>query len=156
MKIGLISDTHDNLPKIDAAIKLFNSERVNLVLHCGDYIAPFSLKRFKELKSPLKGVFGNCDGEKEGLLRVAKELRFSIRDEPWLIETGGKRILLSHRPGFSEENIDFIIYGHTHKVEIKKGFPTFINPGEASGWLTGISTVVILDIEKREPRVLEI
>ncbi len=156
MKIGIISDTHDNLVKIDAAVEVFNRERVNLVLHCGDYIAPFSLRRFERLISPLKGVFGNCDGEREGLLKVAGELGFLIRDEPWLIEIGEKRVLLSHKPGFSKENIDFIIYGHTHRTEIGKGFPTLINPGEASGWLTGKATIVILDVEKREPRVLEI
>lgn len=32
MKLGIISDTHDNMPKIARAVELFNEEKVDLVL----------------------------------------------------------------------------------------------------------------------------
>ncbi|MEO0083560.1 MAG: YfcE family phosphodiesterase, partial [candidate division WOR-3 bacterium] len=74
--IGIISDTHDNLPNIKRAVKIFNQRKVSLVIHCGDFVAPFTLLTFKELQCPLTGVFGNCDGEKEYLLTQAKNLSF--------------------------------------------------------------------------------
>jgi predicted phosphodiesterase len=40
MLIGLISDTHDNLPMIEKAVKKLNEENVALVLHAGDYVLP--------------------------------------------------------------------------------------------------------------------
>ena len=68
MLIGLISDTHDNLPMIEKAVKRLNEEKVELVLHAGDYVAPFVIPKFKALNCKLIGVFGNNDGDHE-LLR---------------------------------------------------------------------------------------
>lgn len=58
MKVGIISDTHDNLPLVDKAIERLNREKVKIVLHAGDYIAPFTVVRFKQLEAKLIGVFG--------------------------------------------------------------------------------------------------
>ncbi|HCL90984.1 MAG TPA: YfcE family phosphodiesterase, partial [Candidatus Atribacteria bacterium] len=49
MKIGIISDTHDNLPKIKKAVGIFNREKVELVLHAGDFVSPFTFLEFKNL-----------------------------------------------------------------------------------------------------------
>ena len=59
MLIGVISDTHDNLPIIEKAIKKLNEENVALVLHAGDYVSPFVIPKFKALNAKLIGVFGN-------------------------------------------------------------------------------------------------
>ena len=58
MKIGIISDTHDNMPKIAAAARVFNEEKVDLVLHAGDIISPITANEFSALKAPFIGVFG--------------------------------------------------------------------------------------------------
>ena len=39
MKLGIISDTHDNLPAIAAAVEIFKKARVQAILHAGDYVA---------------------------------------------------------------------------------------------------------------------
>ncbi|MCX7661894.1 MAG: metallophosphoesterase family protein [Candidatus Omnitrophica bacterium] len=67
MRLGIISDTHDNLKKIDKAIKLFNRKKTDYVLHGGDFVAPFSVLRFKNLNCPWEGVFGNNDGEAKNI-----------------------------------------------------------------------------------------
>jgi len=64
MIIGLISDTHDNVYAIDKAVKRFNEERVELVLHAGDYISQFTAKHFKPLEAQLVGVYGNNCAER--------------------------------------------------------------------------------------------
>lgn len=51
MIIGLISDTHDNLPMVEKAVKKLNQENVALVLHAGDYVAPFVIPKFKALNA---------------------------------------------------------------------------------------------------------
>ena len=72
MKIGIISDTHDNVPKVKEAVTIFNEEGVDLVIHAGDYIAPFAVAPLNNLKCDYVGVFGNNDGEKLGLNRVSQ------------------------------------------------------------------------------------
>ena len=61
----MIADTHDRLPLIDKAVKELNEEGVNLVLHAGDYIAPFVVSRFKPLNAKMIGVYGNNDAERD-------------------------------------------------------------------------------------------
>ena len=41
MKIGVLSDSHDNVHMVAKAVELFNDEGVVLVVHAGDFIAPF-------------------------------------------------------------------------------------------------------------------
>ena len=51
---------------------------------------------------------------------------------------------------------DIIIYGHTHKVDLKEGKPLIINPGECGGWITGSSTIAVLDTDKLKAEILEL
>lgn len=147
MILGIISDSHDNLPKLKKAITLFNKKSASLVLHAGDYVAPFAVKMIENnLKCEYLGVFGNNDGEKKGLTETSKG---KIKSDRLEIEKFGKKIFLSHD---IEANIDFskydiVIYGHTHKHNIEKRDGRWlINPGECGGWLTGKSSVVTLDL----------
>ena len=61
MKIGIISDTHDDVGNVQKAIEMFNVERVQYVIHAGDYICPGIVKEFEKLNSKLIGVLGNND-----------------------------------------------------------------------------------------------
>ena len=63
MRIGILSDTHDCLEMVDTAVKQLNGERVDLVLHAGDYVSPFVIPRLANLQSPMIGVLGNNDGD---------------------------------------------------------------------------------------------
>ena len=51
MKLGIISDTHDNVPMITKAVEFFNNANVDAVMHAGDYVSPFSLKPVKQFTS---------------------------------------------------------------------------------------------------------
>ncbi|MDH5187238.1 MAG: metallophosphoesterase [candidate division WOR-3 bacterium] len=155
-KIGLISDTHDNLNMVKAAVKKFNEFDLALVIHCGDFIAPFTLENFRGLKAKLLGVFGNCDDEKEGLKRKAEEIGFSLQVPPYKLELEGKKILVSHYPITPPSGIDILIHGHTHKPQVKEGNPLIINPGESSGWFTGKATIGILDLDNLKVEIIEL
>lgn len=146
MKIGLISDTHDNLIKFKKAVKLFNSKKVELVLHAGDYIAPFTIRFLQQLKCEYLGVLGNNDGDKEAL-KVKSGGR--IKKGPLRLNKAGKKILLVHAlNGVDFKNFDVVIFGHSHKKELlRQGQALLINPGECSGWLTDKSSVAVLDTD---------
>jgi len=148
MRIGILSDTHDNLPNIEKAVKIFKRKKISLLLHAGDYIAPFSISPFKKLKCDYLGVFGNNDGEKEGLTKISEG---RIKEGPLFIELESKKIALIHdlnKLDLKDEKYNLIICGHTHKPEIRKESSSLIiNPGECSGWLYRRPTVAILDLE---------
>lgn len=78
MKIGVISNTHDNLPAIEEAVKIFNSVEVGLIIHAGDRNAPFSPTKFAAAKAKIVGVLGNVDGERDYLKVKAKELGIEL------------------------------------------------------------------------------
>ncbi len=162
MLIGLISDTHDRLPYIEKAIKRLNEERVELVLHAGDYIAPFVASKFKELKADLIGVFGNNDGDKNLLLKKFSQIGAEIRGRFAEIIVDGLKIALLHgeeeellKALINAENHDLLVHGHTHEAKIyRKGEMLIVNPGEVCGYLTGKSTIAIFDTQTKEARII--
>ena len=120
--IGLMADTHDNLPMVDKAVQKFNVENVGLVLHAGDYVAPFVIPRFKVLKARFIGVFGNNDGDHEFLRkRFGENENLEIRGNFAGIDVDGTRIALLH--GSDHEllealidsgGFDVVVHGHVH------------------------------------------
>jgi len=157
--IGVMADSHDNMTQIRKAVALFKDAGCDLVLHAGDVVAPFAVRELAALGCPVKAVFGNCDGEKQGL-EMALEKFGEVRDAPLLFSHGGRRILLVHyhfsiATYASSGKTDIIIYGHTHKADIRReGTTLLLNPGEAGGWLTGKSTAALLDPEKLEAHIV--
>ncbi|MCW4052042.1 MAG: metallophosphoesterase [Candidatus Bathyarchaeota archaeon] len=165
MKVGIISDTHDNLPLVDKAIERLNREKVKLVLHAGDYVAPFTVKRFENLEAKLIGVFGNNDGDHMLLRKRFTDLNTAeIRGRFAEILTDGLKIALLH----GEENelleflsnanlYDVLVYGHSHKAAtFNKGRTNVVNPGEVCGYLTGNPSMALLDTVRRETTIVKL
>jgi putative phosphoesterase len=94
MKIGLISDTHDDIENVRKAIKIFKEKNVDLVIHLGDYVSPPTLKLFKGLK--LIGIFGNNDGFKFGLINTFNEIGAEIKGDFAKLNIDGLSIALYH------------------------------------------------------------
>ena len=100
MVIGIFSDSHDNIFRIREAVELFNSWSCQLVIHAGDYIAPFAIREMRKIACPVRGVFGNNDGERQGLSQMFK-LIGEIKDPPFSLEALKTRILILHDPAFA-------------------------------------------------------
>jgi len=157
MKIGAISDTHDNLAAVAAALGRFQDSGVEVILHAGDYVAPFALKRLLQAPVPLHGVFGNCDGERAGLAKLLPELS----DGPRRLELGGQKICLVHieerLTPEDFEGADIVVCGHTHEPKIERHEGRLIvNPGECGGWLSGRCTVAVIDTQTLAADIQEV
>jgi len=154
MRIGIIADTHDNLPAVKRAVDFFNSEKLQFVFHAGDFVAPFVIPHIGALACDRRGVLGNNDGEKTGLLRASAN---RIVEGVLRVEIGGVRIAMAHDRSVldvKKEKADIIICGHTHKPEIVSlGRKLIVNPGEACGWLSGVSTVAVADLGGGSARI---
>jgi len=165
MIIGLISDTHDNLPMVEKAVERLNMEKVELVLHAGDYVAPFVIPKFKALNCRLIGVFGNNDGDHELLKkRFSETVNCEVRGRFAEIDVDGFKIALLHGDETELLNalvnhggFDAVVHGHSHaNITQKNGKTLVVNPGETCGYLTGKATIALLDTVKREARIVEI
>jgi uncharacterized protein len=157
MKIGILSDTHDRLPTIDRAIALFQERGMQAVVHPGDLVAPFAARRLLVWTGPLYVIYGNNDGEREGLKRMLPQ----IQDGPLWIDAEGKRILVHHYLDWCDPadvaKADVIITGHTHEVvNERQGGKLFLNPGECCGWLYGRCTAAILDTDSLSAEIIEV
>ena len=98
VKIGIMSDSHDNINAIKRAVEIFNEEKVEAVFHAGDFIAPFVVPlALKNLKCDLYGVFGNNDGERIGLKIKLEETGNKIEGEFLITEMGGRKIVSNER-----------------------------------------------------------
>jgi putative phosphoesterase len=165
MLIGLMGDTHDNLPMVDKAIARLNQEDLKLVLHTGDYVSGFVIPRFKALNARLVGVFGNNDGDHELLRkRFSENKNLEMRGSFAYIVVEGVRIALLH--GSEEEllkaliesmGFDVVVHGHFHKAEVvRRGKTLIVNPGEVCGYLGGKSTIAVLDTSRLDARIVEL
>ncbi len=166
MKVGIISDTHDNMDGAKMAAKIFKERGIKVIFHLGDFVAPFTLKVFEGFS--LYGVFGNNDGEKFLLKKVANELNFTLDFAPLEVKVENKNFLLLHGWGSVErtkkivdsfalsQKYDFVLYGHTHQKDLRNiGKTMIINPGESCGYLTGIRSIAILDVKSKSVEFVE-
>lgn len=160
--IGIMSDSHDNLPMLLQAVDRLQAEGAECLIHAGDFVAPFAVKVVLKFNGPVRGCFGNNDGEKTGIRKLWPD----VYDPPAHLKIGGKRILLAHDPATlpaaqREYSPDVMIAGHTHEPVIQNGLtgdrgPLYINPGETGGWLSGRFTVALLNTLTMEAQLLEL
>ncbi len=159
MKIGVVSDTHNNLKNIEIIIDLFNDEKVPIVIHTGDITNADTLEQFSKLNSELIGVYGNNDRNESGLEEVAKKNNFKFQEPPRRLNLYDRQIVIFHEPDnidqFLSENklIQVVLYGHTHRYEnYTKNGVLYFNPGESAGMLKGSNAIGILDLNNLEAK----
>jgi len=149
MFIGIISDTHDNLPVIRMAVEVFNERKVGHVIHAGDFTSPFTFRALKHLACDFTGIYGNNDGERVLLQKLSHARIFT---QPYILELANRKIVIMHEHQVVDAladsgHFDLVIYGHTHEPDIRKrGNTLIVNPGELSGWLHGTSTIAVADL----------
>ncbi len=169
MKLGVMADSHDNVPMVKRAVELFQRREVDLVIHAGDFIAPFAVAPLADLDCRVVAVFGNNDGER---VVLAKKIEAFGEVHPNLAETelGGRRIAAMHYPELAEPiaasgHYDLVIYGHTHEIDVRPGdtvapearpVTTVLNPGETGGWLSGRATAAIVDLEDMQVEIVDL
>ncbi len=156
-KIGLLSDTHCFIePKVFDFFKDCDE-----IWHAGDFGNIETLDKLAEFK-PLKGVYGNIDGQEIRLV-FRKHLKFRCEDvKVWITHTGGYpgKYDQSVKPGIFQDPPDLFISGHSHILKViydKKLNLLHINPGAAGN--TGfhkVKTLLRFSIEGKEIKDLEI
>ena len=149
MKIGIISDTHDDITNTNKAINIFEENQVEIVIHAGDIISPPVIQEFYRLtQNGVKffGIFGNNDGEKHGLKNAFEFIGGKLLGDVGKIEIDGLKFCIYHGQDLkrkekiiNSQKFDVFIYGHSHTRYPKEEEPMVINntivlnPGTAHG-----------------------
>lgn len=154
MKIGIVSDTHDNLDEAQRAAEFFEGQ-VEKVIHCGDMIAPFTAEIF-DRDFEFYAVRGNNDGEWD--LKSTIDTFGDFYNNIMELEIEGLEVAVYHGTeeevveGLIQKNYDYVFRGHTHERKLEEHEDTVeVNPGgiELPGQEENFS-VAILDTENEE------
>ena len=157
MRIGIISDTHDNARNVLRMVEVLREARVERVIHTGDITRPATLRLFGALGVPLFGVYGNNDLERETLAAAAAEFGFTLAEPPLELRWAERRIVVVHDRKEHPElpPCDVFLHGHDHRLALERVNGTLVfNPGECAGWLEGRNAVGVLDLLRLEADVL--
>ena len=142
MKIAIISDTHDNIPRLQQAIALIKKEKIKLIIHCGDIFTPETIKQgIKDYQGKIHLIFSPDDAAFSKIPEDSFKDIFNAKvwEEFGEIEVSGKKIAFCHFPEIADElaalqKYDLIFFGHTHQPWEKKiGKTRLVNPGNIAG-----------------------
>ncbi|MHC4738033.1 MAG: metallophosphoesterase [Planctomycetota bacterium] len=163
MKLGIISDTHNNRGNVLKAIRIFNEQKAGWVLHAGDMASAGTAGEFAALEdAKLIYVSGNCDIDRALMQRTIEELGGEYYDPSYDGEIEGKRIFMTHKPDVmlsaaGSGRYELVVSGHTHKRDIHKvGETLVVNPGKARSRLIGESSVVVVEMDDMSYEVIRL
>ena len=137
MLVGIVSDTHDNADQVDTAVETFEARGVEAVVHCGDFVAPFSVTPF-DGDWEFYAVRGNNDGE--WAVEATVEDFGTYLGEMGELTLDGQEVAVYH--GTSGAIVDalvecgtydYVFHGHTHEAGTEEYEGTVrVNPGGIS------------------------
>lgn len=156
-RIGLISDTHGYFhPKLE---KLF--AQCDEIWHAGD-VGNYEVIEQLEKMKPLKGVYGNIDGQ-DIRTRFPKNLRFTCEGvDVWITHIGGypNRYNQDIREEIRRNPPKLFICGHSHILKVmfdEKLKLLHINPGAAGQQgFHKVKTIVRFTLDNNDIKDLEV
>lgn len=162
MKIGVISDTHDNLCNLEAALEILEAEDVEVILHCGDVCGPHVVRALGGFKVWI--AQGNMD-RGQGLAQAAEGTlgpgRLAWLHQPTL---DGYSLVMIH--GDNEDLLGnliasgryaYLFHGHTHRRRDQRvGRTRVINPGALGGRRWQSRSFCILDLTTGAAQFMDI
>ncbi|MEN3041832.1 MAG: metallophosphoesterase [Fervidobacterium sp.] len=155
----ILSDSHDNIPKIKKIIDIAVGKNISRIIHLGDIVSPFIAPYLLVEGIEFTGIFGNNDGERVFLIQ---KFQNKLHNGPYEKQVDNFRLFLMHEPyallpAVKSQLYDFVFYGHTHQMDIRtEGRTLVINPGESCGYLTGKATAILLEPSTKEYEIIEV
>ncbi|MBD3389116.1 MAG: YfcE family phosphodiesterase [Candidatus Altiarchaeales archaeon] len=161
--IGVMADSHDNIEAIEKALEFFKESGVDMVIHGGDIVSPFTVESFKKIDCEIRAVCGNNEGDLANLNKKFEELDVELSDFlEFQYDEVNIAVYHGHNPSILDSIVksakyDVVVTAHTHTPEVTLEENTLVvNPGETCGYLTGVRTVALLDIKEMKADIREL
>ena len=161
MKIGILSDTHNDVRATQRALDRLLAQNVAHLVHCGDVgenVLFLLSATCQEHRLRAHVAVGNCDYWWIADVRFCPQLAgvvleempaFTLRGQQCLVIHGDRSRLLT--TVISSGQYDYIFTGHTHAPAFwQEGRTRYLNPGAVIRSRHGPETVAVLDIETGE------
>jgi uncharacterized protein len=160
MRLGILSDTHDELTRTRVGVQMLRDAGAAALIHCGDLASPPIVEVLAVL--PCWFVFGNHDADTvPALRRAAAEFGPVCLGWGGLVELGGRRIGVAHGHMTTDmrsvlaERPEFLLSGHSHlPSDTTVGTVRRINPGALHR--ADEFTVALLDLKSGELQLLRV
>ena len=163
MKIGVMSDTHDNLSNTVAVLKTYRERGIDTIVHCGDLTSPEMISHFEGFR--LIFTIGNMDHTTGTIKKRLEKMREdNFAGMVFTGKLGGVFIAVthSHVDGkimelVREKKFKWIFHGHTHEKrdEMVQGV-RIVNPGALGGLGREPRTFCIVDLEAGDVEFIKI
>ena len=162
MRLALLSDSHDNLWALKAALPQLAT--ADLAIHCGDLCSPFMVRHLGDgmQGKPVHIVWGNNEGDVLLMTKAAAQLgNITLHGAFAQFTVGGLRVAVNHypdiaRPLAASGHFDLVCYGHDHiAAHSLVGACHLLNPGELMG-LNGRRTIAFFDTETRAVEFVDV
>lgn len=154
MRLGILSDTHNNLANLHAALEILRHEQVSTLIHCGDLTDVETALQLAEFR--IICTFGNRDWNaseiKQNLLyfRADNYSNFFYQGE-----LGGVKIAATHghmrstlENMIQSDQYAYVFHGHSHmRRDERVGTTRVINPGALGGVKHEARSFAILDLD---------
>ncbi len=155
MKIGILSDTHDNLEAVRKACDLFAVEGITTLLHCGDVCGPAVVEALGEFT--VYFARGNMD-RMPALALAVDALQGGRIALLHTLTLDGRSIALLHGHDsdllhrlVASGGYDYVIHGHTHRRRNERQERTrVLNPGALGGVQWEPRSICTLDLATGE------
>ncbi|MBI1372659.1 MAG: YfcE family phosphodiesterase [Phycisphaera sp.] len=167
MRIGILSDSHGQAARTQAATRMLLQRGVDLLIHLGDIGTDAVIDALIERLDadgrpdpPVHIVFGNTDANAAAMQRYAESLGVHVDHPAGRIDADGKVVVFTHghlpEPMYrSLDEVDYLLHGHTHlRRDERSGRTRVINPGALQR--AAEHTVALLDTATDELEFLRV
>lgn len=161
MRIGVISDIHDNIWALDDVLPRLGN--CDALLCLGDLCAPFTATAIGEgFRGPVHLVWGNNDGDKLLIARAAERAgNISVHGDFAELMLDDRTIAVSHYPQIAQAlaaggRYDLVCHGHDHERRATRVTNTLLlNPGEVMGRF-GVCSFATYDTANGKAEIVEL
>lgn len=162
MRLGVLSDSHDDLVNLEIALADYRRRGISQLIHCGDLIGAATARLLAGFE--LIYVDGNMDREAAEIYRTLRELDpHNIALPTFGGEIAGVSIAVTHGddPGELARVIRsgihrFVFTGHTHRRRDETiGSTRVFNPGALGGLQFESRSYSVVDLASGEIETIE-
>ncbi len=162
MRLGVLSDSHDDLVNLEIALADYRRRGISQLIHCGDLIGAATARLLAGFE--LIYVDGNMDREAAEIYRTLRELDpHNIALPTFEGEIAGVSIAVTHGddPGELARVIRsgihrFVFTGHTHRRRDETiGSTRVFNPGALGGLQFESRSYSVVDLASGEIETIE-